>query len=1311
MNNDPIPDFILNNQNDYSNGVNTFGWQSSNDPIPDFIKNQEEDIVVSPKRNLKDEEVKTQLGVDFDDSFSSDSKQVKEYVDSLSDDDYELRDQRREEWYSLDARKALMDNRELVNSEPWNLKYKINTTDLWNRALNYIQNLNEWYEKIHPWNKSAQEWLDEATMFMEEKLGKENLMNKRIDKNDPYSKMWPKAAEQTINSYETFVNLVQIPKILGQTLTYSSSKILNIIDQIQSQKAAIPAEMVDLYQKIQWKEPIFNIQYDEERSNPLWSSIQIIKDWLWVWFVIAYPVATYLMSLLGSTNQDIKNVEEKVYNKVEGLFQYLLSLDWAQNLIEIAWLNAKDEESLVEGLTDWLFLIGGALAPKLFRNRTVELHKEAFKQANDFAKKYGKYKTREGFAAKEAAWQLPVWTEILNKKWKPIAVSTPEWGRFTTRWVLETWLQWAKWYAEMFKNYWKWFYQNYNKRNINRNPYAPVWELPNIVGTETQTWNPAKVVEWEKVKEELTPERETEVKEKWFYTDETPIVKTPKKVTPKEGWVSIWEFIKKNINTITGKKWGLSKDLANKLQTSKDLQNEYVNTIDPYIRENWTNNPEWVIQEQLNSLVESVKDKIIERKVNNQIFRRGQKQYKVEITEEEKNNRKIEDEKLKKLLKAMEKQSDSPEELLKYLLNLPKETVEEFNKMIPDFSQNLSLIKDTLDITKAITKPDIVDKFLSFKSEWRLRNKGFLKKLFYSYLKEKYREQGLKANMKELETLINQLSEEELKQRAEAMQAEDWEFPEAVNRSIAQITDFEWPRAWKPYKKLLEQGQENLIPKSAIFDELAYEWYRSVWSRDEFSTDIYLADKNKWSLSDILHSKYSDWTTPLDWIDFYNIGLRWVWYLPPNVWAQHLVNWVIEFRENLSSFNAWILAHEIVHNGLWHLTTKELFDFYNGIVKSTKSLKKYEWDSERDKDIKAISEYMSLDRTRVWIEDYVADSLAQILYKWDLYELDDFLPPDIWSLDLSEKVNKIFSQVAKDLWDTLSAFEIWNGKYSTQAEELKKMLDKIRPSKENRQMSKRRYLEWSPMSHTSKWGIAKVKLDHRLSKLQDVNPELSNLKFDLDLKSDRLGSLIFEMEDWRQLNWDEFKNTLSEEQLKKFNTDPVMWQDEWESSLKEEEQLVQNSIADISPKFSKYSKALNKIDPDIIWLVEKDWQIYVKYLIESQRERYELPDRPWYVEVKEVPAKDYFTEEELNQLPKELKNQILGNEEKDVIQLQKDLDYWHHRAMKAERWSEDPDDYLDLENRKYDENADIEQIQKDIDYRHHRAMVAERWGE
>ena len=157
--------------------------------------------------------------------------------------------------------------------------------------------------------------------------------------------------------------------------------------------------------------------------------------------------------------------------------------------------------------------------------------------------------------------------------------------------------------------------------------------------------------------------------------------------------------------------------------------------------------------------------------------------------------------------------------------------------------------------------------------------------------------------------------------------------------------------------------------------------------------------------------------------------------------------------------------------------------------------------------------------------------------------------------------------------------------------------------------------------------------------LQDANPELSNLKFNLDLKSDRLWDLVFEMKDWRQLNWDEFKNTLTEEQMKKLEQDPVLSSNEREEVIKGEES-VQASMKNPNPLYEKYKKEIRDIDPDIVWLVERDWEIYVQYITESFRERYEMSDRPGMVEMHVVKAKDYFTEEELNKLPKDLVSKI-----------------------------------------------------------------------
>lgn len=1184
----------------------------------------------------KDIEVSNELGFDLED-WGNNKEEVKLYVDSLSNDDYQIWNQLRREWYSLSARKTLMENRDLLYdiSKPWANKYISNKPSLTNTLTNIAQKYNLWYEQtLHPWSESIQDYLDQWSYRLEDKLGKENLMNNWIEKNNPYWNLSPYQAQGRINDFETAANIAQIPKVGWEILISLWKSWVNAIDQWLNRIGIIWANVANSLNK----DNQVQINYGEDRSNLLGSYIQSARDVMWAGLTVSYPIVTYIFSMLWATQTDRNTLMERVDWWFDKVIWKLLELDVIENWMDKN-LNEADQEALKEDIKYALYRAGAQLLwwwwKKISRSEAVKNFETVSKMVDNYWKRNAKLEMQRNYNLRTAASQEPIWTEVLNEKGKPIARSTPEWAEFTPYWSADTLISWWKWYIkgawEAIASYLK----NRGRQILPRDPNSLVWELPEI-------WiNKPVTGETTPPQEEATPVEDV--------VEETPKVnkksKTVIKTASKPTWEWIWSFIKRVSNDIAWTEWWLSKELLEKLKTSKDLQNEYVNTIDPYLKSWWAENPSWVISEQLADLVDSAKIALETKRENNTIFRSWQRKAWVQIPESEKIAQKNEDLQIKELIKLLSRSQDNPELFLEYLMKLPEEKTNYMNQIFPWFTQNLQLIKDTLDITKAITKPDLIDKFLSFKSEWRLRNKGFLKRLFYSYLKEKYKEQWLRANMRELENLINQLSEEELKKRAEAMQTEEADFPEAVNRSIAQITDFEWPRAWKPYKKFIEQWHENLIPKSAIFDELTYEWYRTVGGRDEFGMDEwYFAERNKGNLSDILHTKYSDWTTPLDWIDFYNIGLRGVWYLPPEVSAWHVANWVIEFRENLNRFNAWVLWHEIRHEVKWHLTTKELFDFYNNIVKSTKSIKKYEWESTRDEDMKEISEYMWLDRTWAWIEEYIADSFAQILYKWDLRELDDFLPPTIFSLDLSEKVNNIFSQVAKDLWDNLSAFETENWKYSTQVEEMKKMIDKVRPSKENGQMSKRIYLDWSPMSQTSKWGISNVKINHRLSHLQDVNPELSNIKYDLDLKSDRLWSLIFEMEDWRQLNWDEFKNTLSDEQLKKFNSDPVMGQEEWESSLKEEEQIVQNSVSNSHPLFEKYKNTLRDIDPDIVWLTEKDWKLCVQVLFESYRERYELADRPGMVELKTIPIDEFFVlPEDIKRLPKDLQKLIKKN--------------------------------------------------------------------
>jgi hypothetical protein len=78
---DYIPDFILNLD---KNQRNEYATDSN---IPDFIQNL--DTSEPRKINYLDEEVKTNLGIDLDDSWSSNKEEVKKYVDSLSNEDYQ----------------------------------------------------------------------------------------------------------------------------------------------------------------------------------------------------------------------------------------------------------------------------------------------------------------------------------------------------------------------------------------------------------------------------------------------------------------------------------------------------------------------------------------------------------------------------------------------------------------------------------------------------------------------------------------------------------------------------------------------------------------------------------------------------------------------------------------------------------------------------------------------------------------------------------------------------------------------------------------------------------------------------------------------------------------------------------------------------------------------------------------------------------------------------------------------------------------------------------------------------------------------
>lgn len=1217
MNNEQIPDFIMNLWN------NNYDWPSgmSNDyPVPDFISQMDTKVdfsnetPVNPNRTtrtsfLKDLEVQNELGIDLDKSFSSNQEWVKSYVDSLSNDDYNLWDNRRQEWYSLDARKALMDNKDLLNPEKsGGLKYKINTPKMENWVYQYIQNLNEGYEQMHPRYDTAEDWLYNASWWLEEKIGKENMMNRWIDKQDPYSKMWPKTAEQAINNYETFANVVQIPKVLAQIVLNTSAKAVNIFDNINNIKTATLAEWANLINKIRGKEPAFNLNYGEERSNPIGSYIQTVADGLGIWFTVAYPVATYFFSLLGSQNEKINELENLVFSEKPGqAADWLLKQQEAQDLIEIAWLNAKDEESLRQWIADGIVLTIWAIThlwgKKLSGSEIVQLHKEALSRANKFSKEYAKQQMRPNYEMKEAAWSLPEWTEVLNEKWKPIARSTAQWWEFTRWWAIDTWITGAKSYAKMFKEYMSNFYRNYKRWLAPRNPNAPVWELPivNVKGTTE-----VKDIPEEKIEETKTP------------TEEIKVTKT-KPVKPVEnGNRSILKYIKSISNKITGKKWWMDQALFDKFSTSKDLQNEYVNTIDPYLRSNWSSKPENVIKESLSSFVESIKDQLLVRKLNNQKFRKWQKQYKIETPESEKIKRKEEDKKINDLVKIMSKEIDNPEIFLNYLLKLPQEKIQTLTELIPDYSKNLWLIQDTLALTKAITSSDLLWRFLKFKSTWWTRNKNYIRKYLYKKLNEAYKKAGVKQNMYEIEKMLNQMSEEQLVELEKSM--ENWkDLPGFIKQDF--FDQISWNLEKEVWKGASEASKTDILPTWTWpeygWNKLIQQWYKNPKTNTPFKTQ-----------EEIENYILPNWKTVKQLLTDMNYKLEHKYSIRP--WLQgaaDLVERAIEYYGDIDKLPEFVLQHELGHVFMWALTTAEYLDLVEGFSKATKSLKKYDPSLN-------ISEYKSLAKSELWATEFIPDSIWLFLTYMDINWMWDYLQPYL-SPNLGSKVKKILNDVGKDLWDEFSSVEV-NWKKFTPSKEVEKLTERWLNDKE---FQTRQTNDLDPKYNNG------AGYENRLADWKKIDPNIDFYKWDTDIRSDTFGRLKIKLKDGRSLTWEEYRDSLSPEMKEEFYKDreilnPLyeLWKNKttWDKKLSE--------YRSSNEWLSQYKDIIKNMDPDIIGLKEENGQIYVQYLIESNMERWELPDRPGQIEVKEVPAKDYFTEEEFNKLPKELQEKINGKE-------------------------------------------------------------------
>ena len=1189
-----VPDFISNPIRPEQNVGSQRGFISTTENVPDFIQpNRSINFDDIEQPNRLNTTVSQELWIDLDKEWSSDLNAVKTYVDSLSDEDYKTWTNLKNEWYSLEARKALMDNQDLLYDikETWNKKfYSWNQSVARNALMDLVQDSNLLYEDtIHPWSVSAQDWLNEKAMNLDEKYSRENMYWKNIERIDPYNntennlvKLWQ------IYSTSVVSNLKREGIVLAKMGIQLASLWVNFFDNLINLNLQAQANLVNPSQEKIDKygyEPVVIDQ--DKRATTLGSYLQMVEDVFWVWFVAAYPVASFIFTELADSSPTADSLLSLVNWWFEKVAEKMMDIGFIYKRADNN-LSESDKEYLKRDIAQWLFIVTTAIMwwgwKKFSQTEMYKNWETSLRLANEFWKKWANESLQRGKAIRDIIWEQPTWTELLNNKGKPIAVSTENGWQLTPRGSLNVLFDAAGSYWKSFKEAFNWRWRNKSKWLVTRDPNAPVWELPWVPMVDEKTPVEEVPVE-EKPTEEIKPKEEVKIED----LEEAPKPNL-RKAVPKVDtskwtpWEWIWSFIKKIANTIAGTEWWLNQELITKLQNSIDLQNEYVNTIDPYLRANWTENPSWVIKDQLADFVQTAKDQLDLRRWRNQDFRTWQMKYRTEIPDYEKAQRKAEDLEIKNLIKILSKSQDNPEKFLKYLLNLPKEKVQNLEKYIPDFSKNLGIIQDTLEITKAITKPDLVDKFLKFKSTRWTRNKKFIRKYIYKKLSEAYKRAWVKRNMYEIEQMLNQLSEEDLVELEEAMSNDNipaYMKQDFINNLYDKLDKnpmeaIEWKKIGETTIQLSKKNKENIIDS-----ELTKQWYR----RQNDTTPEYKTEE------ELRQHKLPDWTTIWEWMDRARV------HLSPSIFKDFRFseadfwNKAINYNINGFSMSSFVAWHEIAHFILGKLTTSELFDLTERIRELTK-------DSSRE-------------INRVWMWEYLADTISNYLNHGDVDWLENLLTKNLEGpkKEITEHIQNLLDNFKKD-----------------------KLYQERAPRYEN--------------PRNQGWITAWERMDF----LRNVDSNLKDYSFDLDVDSPTFSEMRFNMKDWKSLSWEEWKDTLSHDQYLKLYSSEDLFNlekeiknqsnetSDWKNDIKKEIKEAEAYFGE--KKYEKYQKKVKDIDPDIIWLVEKDWEIYVKYLMESQRERYELPDRPWYVEVKEVPVKDYFTEEELKQLPKDLQKII-----------------------------------------------------------------------
>ena len=542
-----------------------------------------------------------------------------------------------------------------------------------------------------------------------------------------------------------------------------------------------------------------------------------------------------------------------------------------QEWIQQPW-NAGIEEDLTEWITQWIYLLLMAKTKKAF------------------------WRTKAWMKLNEIRGKVNEWVKNSIRRWKELGDR-------------------SKW--EM----------------INAWEVTPEWEFTDIakenISNATKQW----IKYWRR---EVWNKKPVESKptELWLPEDKTSITPKDGITNPTEGWPTIIapettdvtekptenKQIAKNDKLIQlAKDTKLSENTITNLESNPDLQTEFQNTIKPYLEENWKNNPEWVIVEPVNNLVYDIRSWIEELR-----------------TQQANLNRSINNQKLspmeKALIKEIEKIIDQkePKQILKKLWKLTPAQQWLMQRIVPNLDSRVQTINQMLELTKEITKWNLLSRFLKFQAERPRRGiSWFAKQMLYWFVKDLYDQRWIQTSTEAIDKFIDWLSDEQISviQKKEMW----WKLSDSEKKSLSDILDSIKQEGEPVWTRQLKEGEYDQRRR----DNLEDQWYTP-------KTRLVTVDKDgkivRHDTSVELEMKPFTSDKPLREIfkeAWVNLTLT-----PERIfnikYARDDIDWVYIWDYDLmevpsKSVSVWILAHEFGHRVMAQLTENEKLKIINTI--------------------------------------------------------------------------------------------------------------------------------------------------------------------------------------------------------------------------------------------------------------------------------------------------------------------------------------------------------------------------------------------